>query len=305
MADELSEGRFSADGTYTANPNDGLAVHDKWLDGVSKTAIKAARESKKRMDEEAKKREESSKGVEALSQEKDDCMIGILGIIREGETVARALARLGAGKKKVVRVKKVKAPVINDADAMELDDDHLPAPNTLASQATLASTTAPIEEDPATKRIKLLTHLASTLLATHGELEIYDQTYEDIIKGLKSEGAVRADWKPARDPTMIEESAAIARQEEENSHATSSTSINRPRRLIARPTAVTAPISTTKYFYKWVLPPAGQAPQDYGPYSSTEMNTWIGGGFFGPEGNGILVKKEGEGNWTSWKSASS
>jgi hypothetical protein len=36
------------------------------------------------------------------------------------------------------------------------------------------------------KKIDRLTHFASTLLSAHGELEIYDQTYEDIIKTLKS-----------------------------------------------------------------------------------------------------------------------
>lgn len=294
MQDELSEGRFSADGTYVRNAEDPLANHDTWLDGLSKKAIKAARESKQKMDEAAKRRaEEEAKGDEAVAQERDDCMIGLLSLIREGETVTKALNRLGASRKKVVR-KKVKAKT--DGDTMEVDDDNA-VDN---SQATTSS------DDPIVKKIDKITLLASTLLA-QGELEIYDTGYEDIIKTLRMEGAVRRDWVPPRDPDIEKEAAAATRATE----ARAAQSSNSRRSLIARPTGGSAPPIATEpkvsFFYKWTVPQEGQpAGQEYGPYSGNDLQTWISGGYFGgPEAEKIAVRVEGQNEWKSWKTANS
>lgn len=293
MQDELSEGRFSTDGTYVRNADDPLADHDTWLDGLSKKQIKAARESKQRMEEEAKRRaEEEAKGDEAIAQERDDCMIGLLSLIREGETVTNALNRLGGSRKKVTR-RKVKAKP--DGDSMEVDDETAPA-----STAATASTS----DDPAVKKINKITHLASTLLA-QGELEIYDTSYESIIQTLKEEGAVRRDWVPPRDPDIEKEAEAQAAEAQAEAAASGR------RTLIARPTAASAPSSasssTTKYFYKWTVPQAGQPPgQEYGPYGGADLQSWIVGGYFGgPEAEKIAVRVEGHNEWKSWRSASS
>lgn len=293
MADELAEGRFSADGSYVANADDPLATHDVWLDGVSKSSIKAARESKKRMEDEAKKREENeAKGEGQLAQERDDCLIGLLGIVREGETVARALARLGAAKKKKVVKRKV-APPKPQGDAMEIDDE-----TALAAPPAAAP---PTEEDPAAKKINLLTHLSSTLLAAHGELEIYEQTYDDIIATLKKEGAVRRDWVPPRDPDEAIE-LAQSKSDEQQLRA------NRSRGLIARPTGPVATATSAgtadprKFWYKWVVTPAGQqVGQEYGPYGRAEVEGWIAGQFFGVDGAAISLNVDGTEGWKSWK----
>lgn len=289
MQDELAEGRFSADGSYVRNADDPLATHDTWLDGVSKKAIKAARESKQRMEDEARRREEAeAKGDGALAQERDDCMIGLLGLIREGETVTKALGRLGAARKKVVR-KKVKAKSSGD-DEMEVDDD--------TAIAVVEEPTPAAEEDPAVKKINRITHLASTLLA-QGELEIYDTSYEDIIKALKQEGAVRRDWVPPRDPDIEREQAEAA------SAARKAAASSGRRVLIARPGASTGGASTTKYWYKWVVPQEGQPEgQEYGPYARGELEGWISQGYFGLGAEKIAVKPEGKTAFVTWREAS-
>lgn len=296
MQDELAEGRFAADGSYVQNSGDPLATHDSWLDGMSKKAIKAARDSKKRMDEEAKRREEDdSKGEGVIAQERDDCLIGLLSLVREGETVTRALARLGAARKKVVK-KKVKAKPSTTGDEMELDGD-IPVEETPAAEET-----AP-EEDPADKKINRITLLASTLLS-QGELEIYDQSYEDIIKTLKTEGAVRRDWIPPRDPDIEREAEAAAAQ------ATANSATSGRRVLIARPTTAAAPASSatdsgSKFSYKWIKPQEGQPPgQEYGPFPRAELEGWIAGGYFGAGGEGITVKVNGKDSWETWAAAS-
>lgn len=51
MAEELTEGRMAADGSYVASSKDPEASHDNWLEGVdSKKAMKQAREAKRRLE---------------------------------------------------------------------------------------------------------------------------------------------------------------------------------------------------------------------------------------------------------------
>ncbi|KAK4053095.1 hypothetical protein OIV83_001830 [Microbotryomycetes sp. JL201] len=295
MADELSEGRFTTDGTYVRNAEDQGAKHDAWLNGLSKKAIKAARESKQRMEEEARRREqEANKGEDALTQERDDCMIGLLSLIREGESVSSALNRLGGNRKKHVKRKiKVKG------DDMDVDDD---GPNAAALSAVNEQPTQAQAEadDPVLKKINRITFFASTLLA-QGELEIYSKTYEDILKTLRAEGAVRRDWIPPRDPDIVkEEQEASARAKEEAASGGK-------RSLIARPSSATAPPpSSTRMYYKWLTPAAGTSPdQEYGPFSKDELHSWIVNGYFGPNAEKIQIKAEGGSKWTTWAEAQS
>lgn len=286
MTDELSEGRFATDGSYVANANDPLATHDTWLDGVSKASIKAARESKKRMDDDQKARDEAEVQDEgALAQERDDCLIGLLSLVREGETVARALARLGKQKIKVVKIKPKRVVKPQIQDGMDLDEDStIPTPVVKSTSVV----------DPVTKKIDLLTQLASTLLSSHGDLEIYDQTYEDIIKTLKSEGAVRRDWVPPKDTS----------EESNPTNITISTGneslINRP--LVSRPSVAPRPVpSTIQFFYKWLITPIGQPPdQEFGPYSNVEITNWVSGGYFGDKGAAVMVRIVGVEGWKCW-----
>ena len=308
MQDELAEGRFAADGSYVQNAADPLANHDAWLTGLSKKEIRAAAESKARREADARRREDEDarKGSEQLAQERDDCLIGLLRMVREGETVARALARLGERKRreggKVVR-RVVRPKVGEDVEMTEAGDGQV--------AAGAAGAAAPAEEDPLAAKINLLTHLASTLLSTHGELEIYDQSYDDIIKTLKAEGAVRRDWVPPIDPDIEVERQAAALAAKESSHAEPAAA-NHSRPLIARKTAAapapppTAEQAAAKFKYKWVSPPKDQpAGTEYGPYTRRELDEWVAGGYFGPAGVAIEVKREGEGEgeWKSWRDA--
>ncbi|GAA5874312.1 hypothetical protein JCM3774_000937 [Rhodotorula dairenensis] len=318
MKEELAEGRFTADGTYTANEKDPLADHDVWLSGVSKRSIRAAREAKERMDARQREREaEEARSDEQLTQLRDDCMIGLLGLVRPGETVARALTRLGKAKTRadersstVVPESTGKGKGKADAanDAMDVEDGH-------------GSGGGPQSLSPSqryNKKIDRLTHFASTLLSAHGELEIYDQTYEDIIKTLKAEGAVRRDWVPPTDPDIaLEEAEEVAHhkaQADVDAAAAAAAAADqgrssggRSRVIIARPhTATPSSAATKQYYYKWRSPPPGQpADQEYGPYDRATLEGWIAGGYFGntADAERIFVRSEDgdERAWREWK----
>jgi CD2 antigen cytoplasmic tail-binding protein 2 len=292
MKDELDEGRFSADGSYIANDLDPNAAHDSWLGGISKIAMKAAKESKKRMEEADRAREEKeTKGDGAMAGERDDCFLGLLEMVREGETVAGALARLGKQKAAL------SSKVTPSSDSMDLDSAPVPS----STAPTVASISA---------RILRLTHLSSTLLSTHGELEIYDATHASIIALLRSEGAVRRDWIPPVDPSIAEEYLEEAKAKVALASTASSSSgpINRTRALISRP------VSTTTnggggaggtFYYKWVVTPAGgEEGKEYGPFGRAEVQGWVGQGYFGSGGEAVVVRKEGGSAWSTWREAS-
>jgi CD2 antigen cytoplasmic tail-binding protein 2 len=298
MKEELAEGRFSADGSYVTNSIDPLASHDTWLNGLSKVQIKEAREAKERMDHKMREREKEEAmrgGEEQLTQLRDDCLIGLLSEVREGETVAGALNRLGRNKKR--------------AEALST-----------AEGGGNASTSASESISRYTTKINRLTHFASTLLSSHGELEIYDQSHQDIIKTLKMEGAVRRDWVPP--PTDSAEELETERREEvrwkekereekasqtsrnRGGGGTSTSSEGRSRVVISRPTVAPTPQSTSKYWYRWNPAPEGQNPEEkYGPFERNELESWINQGYFGDiEASRILLRRDGDdqGEFKRW-----
>ncbi|GAA5900581.1 uncharacterized protein JCM6883_002888 [Sporobolomyces salmoneus] len=295
MQEELAEGRFSADGSYVANAIDPLATHDSWLNGLSKMQIKQAREAKERMDAKNREREkeESMRGEEQLTQLRDDCLIGLLSEVREGETVAGALNRLGRSKKRV--------------EQLQQDSEG----GGRGGESTTKTSSKSISRY--TNKINRLTHFASTLLSSHGELEIYDQRYENIIKTLKMEGAVRRDWVP---PTDTDEDQEIERiemmewtlreqesKEQKKGDLASGSRDGRSRVVISRPTTTGSTAATAKYWYKWNPAPEGQNPDEkYGPFERNELESWIQQGYFGDsEASRILVKKDGDlGEFRKW-----
>ncbi|KPV76000.1 uncharacterized protein RHOBADRAFT_53001 [Rhodotorula graminis WP1] len=327
MKEELSEGRFSADGTYTANNKDPLASHDVWLDGLSKRSIRAAREAKDRLDQRQRDKErDEARSDDQLTQLRDDCMIGLVALVRPGETVARALHRLGTAKKRAEATAsaatagegkghKASSSTGGGNDAMDLDDG-APNPSTSTSITSPSTASAPSRY---ASRINRLTHYASTLLSQHGELEIYDASHEHLVETLKGEGAVRRDWQPPVDPDLAQdeleagEAAGRERDERERARDERAQAMGRSRVVIARPTAAASSSSAATasngaagargaageplFWYRWKEAPAGQSPdQEYGPYDRKTLATWVAGGFFGDKEDAgrIVLRREGQ-----------
>ncbi|GAA5835462.1 hypothetical protein JCM9279_004547 [Rhodotorula babjevae] len=337
MKEELSEGRFSSDGTYTANSKDPLASHDVWLDGLSKRSIRAAREAKERADQRQRDKErDEAKSDDQLTQLRDDCMIGLVALVRPGETVAGALSRLGTAKKRAEAAAaagggagagkgKAASGGGGGNDAMDLDDG---ASNPSTSTSTTSSSAAASAPSRYASRINRLTHYASTLLSQHGELEVYDHSHEHLVETLKGEGAVRRDWQPPVDPDLEQDereagdAAQRERGERDRARDERAQALGRSRVVIARPTAAAASSSSAAssngagagaggeplFWYRWKEAPAGQsAEQEYGPYDRKTLATWVAGGFFGDKEDAgrIVLRREGQqgagaNEWKSW-----
>ncbi|KAK0662658.1 hypothetical protein DIS24_g1827 [Lasiodiplodia hormozganensis] len=172
MKQENEEGRFDDQGNYIRKANDPDAVHDTWLEGLSKKDMKKAKEAEEKREEERRKRAIADDQVLT-----SDILATLITRLERGETVLEALARLGTGKKKEKpkpkwqKNKRKANGGTENGDAMDVDP-------------------AQKEEDPAEKRrreaVETLTGAADQLL-TRGQSEIYEQERELLIRQYKRE----------------------------------------------------------------------------------------------------------------------
>ncbi|KAL8739477.1 MAG: hypothetical protein Q9190_007725 [Brigantiaea leucoxantha] len=162
MKTEHEEGRFDEQGNYVRKAADPDAVHDSWLEGVSKKDMKKAKEAADKRDEERRQ-----KTLEEDSVLTSEVLGDLIPYLERGETVLEALARLGKGKDK----KKPKWQNKNrnkrpSEDAMEVETEKTP-------------------EDPAETRrraaVEGITDAADKLL-TRGQAEVYDTEREMLVR---------------------------------------------------------------------------------------------------------------------------
>ena len=95
MKSEQEEGRFDAHGNFVRKAADPDAVHDTWLEGVSRKDMKKAKEAAAKRDEE--RRQKTLADDQVLTS---DVLRTLIPCLEHGETVLEALARLGPGKDK-------------------------------------------------------------------------------------------------------------------------------------------------------------------------------------------------------------
>ena len=167
---EQEEGRFDESGNYVRKAADPDAVHDRWLEGVSKRDMRRAAEAHERREEELRQRRRADDGLLT-----SDLLRALILQLERGETPEDALRRLGRrqakskAKKKVPKWKQKKQQQKNDA--MEVDA------NTEKREET--------EEDREQARIKeaidAITDAASKLLE-RDRPEIYDWERERLVR---------------------------------------------------------------------------------------------------------------------------
>lgn len=162
MKSEQEEGRFDDQGNYVRKAADADAVHDTWLEGVSKKDMKKAKEAAEKRDDEQRQKQRED---DALLT--SDILNTLIRHLDKGETVLEALARLGKVKaKKVQKWKKSNKNKKEAEDTMDVDVEKPP-------------------EDPAETRRKAAVEAitgAADQLYTRGQAEIYDAEREGLIR---------------------------------------------------------------------------------------------------------------------------
>ncbi|KAL2812099.1 hypothetical protein BJX63DRAFT_397529 [Aspergillus granulosus] len=186
MRSEQEEGRFDEQGNYVRKAADPDAVHDTWLEGVSKKDIRLAKEA-------AEKRETARKEKDRMDDSilTSDALKMLITNLQRGETALDALARIGKGapKKPKWQTKRNKnRPKSNSEDAEMAEDD----PNETNRKKTIETITG-----------------AADILMARGQAEIYDieremltrqyrrETGEEWIDPPQSKDTATADAEPS------------------------------------------------------------------------------------------------------------
>ncbi|TPX33372.1 hypothetical protein SmJEL517_g03707 [Synchytrium microbalum] len=178
MDQELEEGGFDESGHYIAKQDD-QAIHDNWLQGVTKNQMLLAKAAHDR--QEARARIDFV--VEEKTQGKLDANMiwyKILAVMKPGETVAGAMKRLGANsaKPKVIKAgwkNKIKSKYAESqsSDAMQVDQ-----------QAA---------EEQSKQAVNELTSLTDQLMG-FGNFDVFEQRYEQIVRILRLANLIKEDW---------------------------------------------------------------------------------------------------------------
>ncbi|KAF3095524.1 hypothetical protein TWF102_007239 [Orbilia oligospora] len=186
MKAEMEEGRFDDQGNFVRRAVDPDAVHDSWLEGVSKKEMKKAKESHEKREKEAKLRR----------REEDELITGelvsdLILSLERGETALEALARLNTGKKvtkpkKSWQKKKGRDMDIDGATGKEPEDP---------------------KEKERKEQIEKITTAADRLLS-RGFNEIYDEPREFLTRLYKKE--TNEDWvEPVRESAPDERTEVV------------------------------------------------------------------------------------------------
>lgn len=176
LKEEQQEGSFSKDGNFVWDKKDELK--DAWLDDIDWMKVKT--KSKKELEKEEQEDEDEDEMQENYSEIENYKLM--MEFMRPGESVAKALRRLGGGKAAMSasqRWKKKKAGVVED----------------------------PEEKENKEKMLKL-TGFADSILSRSGNMEIYEETYEGILFKIKADEEKKIKPKTAI-PEDIDEDDAL------------------------------------------------------------------------------------------------
>ncbi|KIW09457.1 uncharacterized protein PV09_00337 [Verruconis gallopava] len=180
MRAENEEGRFDESGNYVRKAKDPDAVHDNWLEGVSKRDMKRAREAQQQRIEEQRQKDREDEAILT-----SDLLAILIRHLQLGETVMEALQRLGKPKQKQKpkprwQQKKKEKQHNGSANVESMDVD------TSAEDAA---------ERKRKETVEAITGAADQLM-TRGDLEIYEHEREILTRMYKRETG--EDWVDER-----------------------------------------------------------------------------------------------------------
>ena len=291
MKGEQEEGRFDDQGNFVRKAVDPDAVHDSWLEGVSKRDMKRAREAAERRDERERQRQREEDLVQT-----SDILKSLILRLERGETPLEALARLGRGKQKqkpkpkwhqqAHKSRSKKEDNGRDGEeeaAMEIDK---PNANPSSNHDMGPGPDPDSAENHRRKTIDAITTAADQLL-TRGQMEIYDTERESLQRYYSRETG-EAWIEPSTSTTTTsstEEAAAAVRGTTSGNGGHGGKGGNGGKK---------------KWEYRWSDARDGGAA--HGPYEGDMMAAWTQAGYFGEavEFREVLPggRDGGGGGWT-------
>ncbi|XP_030042264.1 CD2 antigen cytoplasmic tail-binding protein 2 [Microcaecilia unicolor] len=251
LQEEMEEGHFDSEGNYFLKKE--AEIRDNWLDNIDWVKIKEQVPGKQKPQTEDEEDEDSER-EEHKALERKAVLEGLLEMLRPGETVARAIQRLGG--------KGTKSPGAGWAHgSRKKQAEHDRAKEVEQKEA----------ESQWKEQLERLTGLADQMVA-QGFYEIYQDTYEKVAYHLKvmTSAALPPDAKgDSREPLDM---FADDIEEEKLSKVQTGKNIKGSSVGDEPPEAM--------WEYKWENTKGAEL---YGPFSSTQMQDWVDQGYF-PDG---------------------
>nr|XP_033780225.1 CD2 antigen cytoplasmic tail-binding protein 2 isoform X2 [Geotrypetes seraphini] len=250
LQEEMEEGYFDSEGNYFLKKE--AEIRDNWLDNIDWVKIKEQVPGKQEPQSEEEDDEDSER-EEHKTLKRKAVLEGLLEILRPGETVARAIQRLG-GK----GTKRPGAGWVRGSRKKQIEHDR---PNEVEQEEA---------EIQRKEQLERLTGLADQMVV-QGVYEIYQDTYEKVAYHLKMiPDALPADaMGDSRDQLDM---FADDIEEEKLSKVQTEKTI--------RGSSVGDEPPETMWEYKWENTDGAEL---YGPFSSTQMQDWVDQGYF-PDG---------------------
>lgn len=266
----MEEGHFDKEGTYIFGKRDKDEIKDHWLDNIDwlKVNNQQPTTSKNSSDEESMDASEYLKKFDPIPVYKE-----MLNILLPGESVLKALKRLGGGKVQTAseRWKKKK----------QLDEKN--------------SKTDEINKE----NIAKLTEQANSILTNMGNMDIYQETFEGIRHKVR-----QAEEKTSSVPTvsadldMFGDMFDDKTKESTRAHGLSIQSsqegeptpkkvrFNEEENETAKEDATKT--NSVQWEFKWENDDKAEI---HGPHSSSEMQDWVNNGYFE---SGVWVRRIGQ-----------
>lgn len=274
MKEELEEGRFDTEGNFVRKAIDPDAVHDAWLEGVTKKEQKRAREAEQKRAEEQRQRILADDQVLT-----SDALATLISRTERGETALEALARLGREieksrpKRQIRRKGRRREPNQAGGDdehddggdgAMDVDTNSQADPQAQAQQRR--------RDD-----LDAITG-AADLLLTRGQANIYDDTREALTRQYRREKG--DEWV---EPTRRDDASPPSppHSDAANGHGGAATALSTdagPFTASSAGAGAGAEAGPAKWEYRWV--DARDGGQVHGPYEGPTMASWLAAGFF-------------------------
>lgn len=272
LKEEQEEGHFSKDGAFVWKKE--KEIQDAWLDNVDWVKVKEMSVAEKKAQDA---RDEAEDEAEAAYDETDTYK-SMLALMREEESVAKAIRRLAGGgssssklaqqrQRKIAQKLKKKAKLTGEEEAFHKDRQDM----------------------------EKLTGFADSILSRSGNMEIYEETYEKIAYMLKQK-----DQQQQQKMTVIPEGTddddaldmfASNLDEEKKKEKEEEMEVEEKKETAA-------PISLedeVKWEFRWE---DKEDAEIHGPHSSEEMLKWQESGFFD---KGVFVRKVGDKSFLNGK----
>ncbi|XP_057339948.1 CD2 antigen cytoplasmic tail-binding protein 2 homolog [Microplitis mediator] len=246
MKEELEEGHFDKDGHYLWKKE--KQIRDNWLDNIDWVKVDSKEDNAEKNDTVDEKNRgladsdsDDDESLKNLSFDPTELYRQIFDYLQPGETVSKALCRLGKGKKKISSAERWKR-----------------------KKAGLSET------DENSEKIIKLTELSNELLTRTGNMNIYQETYEVIKRKINLAEKQSHPAKHEAESDMFADDFELKEKQKNSTNPSVSDENKKDEDLKEEDEVV-------KWELKWSQ---NDDAEINGPHTTEQMQTWAKEGYF-------------------------